>query len=131
MKFGHFTAIILFCLSVVFAFVLYLDLQDGIFSNYSLGAPIFMFFMCLIALLFPGESISNHLSEKEPSETKVLSKTRIKIAIVLTVANFYCYFWAKAYFTNEVFFTIGNQLQLLLVFGILYFVIRWYLRSKI
>jgi hypothetical protein len=121
MRVGHFIAIILFFLTIVFGFIFYWDLQDGEFYKSSLFAPICTTYLFVVVLFFPGSKLS------ENAKTNFLEKiTPLKAKMLLLgfVLMLYFDFWAEAYFTGEAFFTIDNQLKLLAVFAIVFFIIR-------
>jgi hypothetical protein len=121
MRVGHFMAIILFCLTIVFGFIFYWDLQDGESSKLALFAPICTSYLFVVALFIPSSKLSEN-TKTDLLETLTPQKT--KILFLGFVSMLYFNFWAEAYFTGEDFFTVGNQIKLLLSFGVLFFIIR-------
>jgi hypothetical protein len=127
MRFGHFIAIILFFLTILFGFMFYWDLQDGEFSNKSLSAPIFTFFLMVTLMLFPGNILTKETKSLTDYEPKI-TPFRIKIVITMFVIMLYLYFWAESFFTGEVFFSFGRQCSLLLSFLVIFFIFRRYIK---
>ena len=127
MRFGHFIAIILFFLTIILGFIFYWDLQDSEFSSRSLFAPMFTFFLMLVFLIFPGETLDKEIFPQQNIESQI-TPFRIKIVIAMFVATLYLYFWAEAYFTGDFFFTFGKQLSQLLTFIVIFFIVRWYIK---
>jgi hypothetical protein len=129
MKFGHFMAIVLFFVTAILGLFFYWDFQDGVFSGKILFAPIFTFFLMLVMLLFPGETLSNTLPAAEDSGESQITPFRIKVVAAMFAVTLYFYFWMKSYFTGEAFFTIGYQVSLLLSFLVMFFIVRWYIKK--
>jgi hypothetical protein len=121
MRVGHFIAIILFCLTILFGLFFYWDIQDGELSKMALFAPICTSYLFIVVLFFPGSKLSEN-TRTDLLETLTPMKT--KILLLGFVLMLYLDFWVEAYFTGEDFFTIGNHIKLLLAIGVLFFIVR-------
>jgi hypothetical protein len=122
MRVGHFIAIILFCLTILFGLLFYWDLQDGEFSKIALFAPICTSYLFIVVLFFPGSKLSENT---RTDLLGTLTPLKIKMLLLGFVLMLYFDFWAEAFFTGVSFFTIGNHIKLLLTFAIVYFIIKW------
>ncbi len=121
MRVGHFIAIILFFLTIMFGFLFYWDLQDGEFSKQSLFAPICTTYLFVVTLFIPGSKLSKNTKINLIENITPLGTKIIGFGFVLMI---YIDLWAEAYFTGEAFFTIGHQLKLLIIFAIIFFILR-------
>lgn len=135
MKLGHFVAIVLACLTLVFGALAYWDLQDTTFSSRSVFAPIVTGVEAIAFLLFPGgkttfqqAALSKETDRIGPwlDETPLLHK---RIWLGGFALSIYLSLWEKDFLQGNDFFTFGNQISLLLAFVVIVFAIKRYFRK--
>lgn len=136
LKLGHFAALVLFVLALGFGLAAYWDLQDGVFRDRSIYAPVFMGVMAITLFLFPGAPIAFNQAASDSDPNRVgnwvasappLHKKAWLAGLVLSL---YAGSGVIDYLKGVEFFALGEQVKLVFVALIGYFGFRWYARRK-
>ena len=135
MKLGHFAALCCLVFALLGAGFSYWDMQDGYYSTKLLFLPILTGLMSVALLLFPGGGTtfqqaarpdSAHTFEEWKAGTPPLHRRAWLLTAGLAI---YLSLWAQKWLAGEAFFTVSEQLGLLLVAGLLWLFLRKQLRQ--
>lgn len=134
MKLGHFGALCCAVIALLSAGVLYWDLQDGYFSTMLLALPIITGTLTVALLLLPGGPVTFQEAARDPGTERAgrwlasIPPLHRRAWLVAVGLSYYLTLGTSEYLQGKDFFSLGEQLLVLVVGGILWLVLRKQLR---